>query len=172
MSEETAEYKVSMICGSPDNRKVKVTKMYPYAIFPRRCGWSTAYALCINGEAIVDRPRQEIALGFSLALPDGIEARIEPGASIYGVRGFRLIEAIPEAGKIYGGMWQRIDKDERFNADVLPARIGPEHNGKELRLVIRNNDPDTPFLIPSREVIATLTFNPYVCPDIELNGWA
>lgn len=63
-------------------------------------------------------------------------------------------------------LWRRIDKAERFNADVLVGKIDPDYRG-EVGVIIRNNEPDKPFLIAKGTRIAQMTFYQTLSPLLE-----
>ena len=169
MSEEAKEYQVSMICEAPkDGLKVKIKKLHPDAVIPTKATpQSVGYDLYVKQDICIEHPRQVISLGFAIELPDGIEAKIEPrsGFSSKGIEGFALrSETLHE--RLYNDitvtseeLWQRIDKTERFNADVLVGKVDPDYRG-EVGVIIRNNEPDRHFLVAKGTRIAQMTFYP------------
>lgn len=169
MSEEANEYQVSMICEAPkDGLRVKIKKLHPDAVIPTKATpQSVGYDLYVKQDICIEHPRQVIPLGFAIELPDGIEAKIEPrsGFSSKGIEGFALrSETLRE--RLYNDitvkseeLWQRIDKTERFNADVLVGKVDPDYRG-EVGVIIRNNEPDRHFLIAKGTRIAQMTFYP------------
>lgn len=169
MSEEAKEYKVSMICEAPkDGLRVKIKKLHPDAVIPTKATpQSVGYDLYVKQDICIEHPRQVIPLGFAIELPDGIEAKVEPrsGFSSKGIEGFALrSETLHE--RLHNditatseGLWQRIDKTERFNADVLVGKVDPDYRG-EVGVIIRNNEPNKHFLIAKGTCIAQMTFYP------------
>lgn len=169
MSEEAAKYEVTTICEAPkDGLKVKIKKLHPDAVIPTKATpQSVGYDLYVKQDICIEHPRQVIPLGFAIELPDGIEAKIEPrsGFSSKGIEGFALrSETLRE--RLYNDitvkseeLWQRIDKTERFNADVLVGKVDPDYRG-EVGVIIRNNEPDRHFLVAKGTRIAQMTFYP------------
>ena len=169
MSEETAKYEVTAICEAPkDGLRVKIKKPHPDAVIPTKATpQSVGYDLYVKQDICIEHPRQVIPLGFAIELPDGIEAKIEPrsGFSSKGIEGFALrSETLRE--RLYNDitvtseeLWQRIDKTERFNADVLVGKVDPDYRG-EVGVIIRNNEPDRHFLVAKGTRIAQMTFYP------------
>lgn len=141
--------------------KVKIKKLHPDAVIPTKATpQSIGYDLYVKQDICIEHTRQVIPLGFAIELPDGIEAKIEPcsGFSSKGIEGFALKEFTPDCG-IAEGLWQRIDKKERFNADVLVGKIAPDYRGK-VEVIIHNNEPGRHFLIAKGTRIAQMTFYP------------
>lgn len=139
--------------------QVKIKKLHPDVVIPAKATpQSVGYDLYVRQDICIEHPRQVIPLGFALELPDGMEAKIEPrsGFSSKGMEGFGLMQ-----GSVYGivneELWQRIDKSERFNADVLVGKIDPDYRG-EVGVIIRNNEPDRHFVIAKGTRIAQMTF--------------
>ena len=148
--------------------RVKIKKLHPDAVIPTKATpQSVGYDLYVKQDICIEHPRQVIPLGFAIELPDGIEAKIEPrsGFSSKGIEGFALRpETLRE--RLYNGitvtseeLWQRIDKAERFNADVLVGKVDPDYRG-EVGVIIRNNEPNKHFLIAKGTRIAQMTFYP------------
>lgn len=129
---------------------------------------SVGYDLFMPYDFCVDHQRHVIPLGFAIELPDGIEAKIEArsGFSSKGVEGFALREeSINRRGESSDTqLWQRIDKAECFDADVLTGKVDPDYRG-EVGVIIRNNDMSRPFLIAKGTRIAQMTFYPVAQPD-------
>lgn len=169
MSEEAAKYEVTAICEAPkDGLRVKIKKLHPDAVIPTKATpQSVGYDLYVKQDICIEHPRQVILLGFAIELPDGIEAKIEPrsGFSSKGIEGFALkSETLRE--RLYNDitvtseeLWQRIDKTEHFNADVLVGKVDPDYRG-EVGVIIRNNEPDRHFLVAKGTRIAQMTFYP------------
>lgn len=170
MSEETPKYGVTAICEAPHSMKVKIKKLHPDAVVPTKATpQSVGYDLYVMNDICIEYPRQVIPLGFALEMPDGIEAKIEPrsGLSSKGIEGFALrteirVRRSPDLDSDDAEeLWQRIDKTERFNADVLVGKVDPDYRG-EVGVIIRNNEPDRHFLIAKGTRIAQMTFYPVV----------
>lgn len=169
MSEEEPKYGVTAICEAPkDGLRVKIKKLHPDAVIPTKATpQSVGYDLYVKQDICIEHPRQVIPLGFAIEMPDGIEAKIEPrsGFSSKGIEGFALrSETLRE--RLYNDitvkseeLWQRIDKTERFNADVLVGKVDPDYRG-EVGVIIRNNEPDRHFLVAKGTRIAQMTFYP------------
>ena len=148
---------------------VKIKKLHPDAVIPTKATpQSIGYDLYVKQDICIEHTRQVIPLGFAIELPDGIEAKIEPrsGFSSKGIEGFALKQGsvIEYSGSVVrmtdhpeDERWQRIDQSERFNADVLVGKIDPDYRG-EVGVIIRNNEPDRPFLIAKGTRIAQMTF--------------
>lgn len=151
--------------------RVKIKKLHPDAVIPTKATpQSVGYDLYVRQDICIENTRQVIPLGFAIELPDGVEAKIEPrsGFSSKGIEGFALK---PGANLEFGDgnikirtdaeneLWQRIDKTERFNADVLVGKIDPDYRG-EVGVIIRNNEPNRHFVIPKGTRIAQMTFYP------------
>lgn len=174
MSEETPNYgsEPTYIVEPPKSSlRVKIKKLHPDAVIPTKATpQSVGYDLYVKQDICIEHPRQVIPLGFAIELPDGIEAKIEPrsGFSSKGIEGFALKQgsnyklcngAVEINGNAGEELWQRIDKTERFNADVLVGKIDPDYRG-EVGVIIRNNEPNRPFLIAKGTRIAQMTFYP------------
>lgn len=153
--------------------RVKIKKLHPDAVIPTKATpQSVGYDLYVKQDICIEHTRQVIPLGLAIELPDGIEAKIEPrsGFSSKGIEGFALRQGSTcEFGKgtltlkdnAEEELWQRIDKAERFNADVLVGKIDPDYRG-EVGVIIRNNEPNRHFLITKGTRIAQMTFYPVV----------
>lgn len=151
--------------------EIKIKKLHPEAAVPLKATpLSIGYDLYVPHDTCIEHTRQVIPLGFAIELPDGIEAKIEPrsGFSSKGIEGFALNSHDPiipfsALNDVLGGcsqeepLWQRIDKAERFNADVLVGKIDPDFRG-EVGVIIRNNNPLKPFLVKAGTRIAQMTF--------------
>lgn len=171
MSKETPIYgsEPTYIVETPNSTpRVKIKKLHPDAVIPTKATpQSIGYDLYVRQDICIEHPRQVIPLGFAIELPDGIEAKIEPrsGFSSKGIEGFALrSETLRE--RRYDDititseeLWQRIDKAERFNADVLVGKVDPDYRG-EVGVIIRNNEPGRHFLIAKGTRIAQMTFYP------------
>ena len=167
---------MSAMCESPQRQvKVKIKKLHPDAVIPTKATpQSVGYDLVVVRDICIEHTRQVIPLGFAIELPDGIEAKIEArsGFSSKGIEGFAIRPG--SSDEISRGrppfvadegdqLWQRIDKSERFNADVLTGKIDPDYRG-EVGVIIRNNEPSRMFLIAKGTRIAQMTFYPVVHP--------
>lgn len=153
--------------------KVKIKKLHPEAVIPTKATpQSIGYDLYVMQDIYINNTRQVIPLGFAIELPDGIEAKIEPrsGFSSKGIEGFALkqdsscklgFSFLTIKDNAEDELWQRIDKTERFNADVLVGKIDPDYRG-EVGVIIRNNEPNRHFLIAKGTRIAQMTFYPVV----------
>lgn len=169
MSEETPNYgsEPTYIVEPPKSRlRVKIKKLQPDAVIPTKAtSQSVGYDLYVRQDICIEHPRQVIPLGLAIELPDGIEAKIEPrsGFSSEGIEGFALrtetFRGHPRDGimETNDELWQRIDTKELFNADVLVGKVDPDYRG-EIGVIIRNNEPNRPFLIAKGTRIAQMTF--------------
>lgn len=151
--------------------EVKIKILNANALLPQKATLeSIGYDLYVPNDVRIEHERQVIPLGFAIELPPCVEAKIEPrsGFSSKGIEGFTLIQS--PSYKFSDGtltikdndeeeLWQRIDKTERFNADVLVGKIDPDYRG-EVGVIIRNNEPSKHFLIPKGTRIAQMTFYP------------
>lgn len=176
MSEEAPNYGSgpTYIVEPPQRSlKVRIKKLHPDAVVPTKATpQSVGYDLYVKQDICIEHPRQVILLGFAIELPEGIEAKIEPrsGFSSKGIEGFALHTenhvglssdlGVDESDEL----WQRIDKTERFNADVLVGKVDPDYRG-EVGVIIRNNEPGKPFLIAKGTRIAQMTFYPVLAAD-------
>lgn len=159
---------------------VKIKKLHPDAVIPTKATpQSIGYDLYVRQDICIEHKRQVIPLGFAIELPEGIEAKIEPrsGFSSKGIEGFALHEGKPGVMLFTeplrhlndsdendsDELWQRIDKSERFNADVLVGKIDPDYRG-EVGVILRNNEPNKKFLITKGTRIAQMTFYTTVSP--------
>lgn len=153
--------------------RVRIKKLHPDAVIPTKATpQSIGYDLYVMQDICIEHTRQVIPLGFALELPESVEAKIEPrsGFSSKGIEGIALKSGSPVEYRCDGvhisnnaneELWQRIDKAERFNADVLVGKIDPDFRG-EVGVIIRNNEPGKPFLIAKGTRIAQMTFYPVV----------
>lgn len=151
--------------------EVKIKKLHPDAVIPTKATpQSVGYDLYVKQDICIEHTRQVIPLGFAIELPDSIEAKIEPrsGFSSKGIEGFALKQGsnfefangtMTSKNNAEEELWQRIDKTERFNADVLVGKVDPDYRG-EVGVIIRNNEPSRPFLIAKGTRIAQMTFYP------------
>lgn len=148
--------------------EVKIKKLCENAVIPTKATpQSIGYDLYVKQDICIESERMVIPLGFAIELPDGIEAKIEPrsGFSSKGIEGFALHKGEPTLSLLFSNdydseeLWQRIDKVERFNADVLVGKVDSDFRG-EVGVIIRNNNPNKPFLIPQGTRIAQMTFYP------------
>ena len=153
--------------------KVKIKKPHPDAVIPTKATpQSIGYDLYVKQDICIEHTRQVIPLGFAIELPDGIEAKIEPrsGFSSKGIEGFALANINTRNPRVCDAtedeLWQRIDKAERFDADVLVGKIDPDYRG-EVGVIIRNNEPGKPFLIAEGTRIAQMTFYQTLSPLLE-----
>lgn len=144
--------------------KVRIKRLHPDAVIPTKATeMAVGYDLYVRQDICIEHPRQAVPLGFAIEMPKHLEAKIEPrsGFSAKGIEGFAL-----RSCKHNDGLWQRIDKAERFNADVLVGKIDPDYRG-EVGVIIRNNEPGRPFLIAKGTRIAQMTFYPVLDADFE-----
>lgn len=121
--------------------KVKFKKLNGEAIIPRKAtGGSAAYDVYIPDDISVTSGRQIIPLGFSMEIPSGYEAKIEPrsGFSSKGMEGL--------SGS----------KDGRFDADVIVGKIDSDYRGN-IGVIINNRSPFE-FLLKKNTRIAQMTF--------------
>lgn len=176
MSEETPIYgsEPTYIVEPPKSTlRVKIKKLHPDAVIPTKATpQSVGYDLYVKQDICIEHTRQVIPLGFAIELPDGIEAKIEPrsGFSSKGIEGFALKQSfnyefnngtLKIKDNAEDELWQRIDKTERFDVDVLVGKIDPDYRG-EVGVIIRNNEPNRRFLIAKGTRIAQMTFYPVV----------
>lgn len=175
MSEEAPNYgnEPTYIVEPPKSTlRVKIKKLHPDAVIPTKATpQSVGYDLYVKQDICIEHPRQVIPLGLAIELPDGIEAKIEPrsGFSSKGIEGFALKQGfncefgndgtLTLKNNADEELWQRIDKTERFNADVLVGKIDPDYRG-EVGVIIRNNESGRHFLIAKGTRIAQMTFYP------------
>lgn len=147
---------------------IKIKKLNENAVIPTKATpQSIGYDLYVPNDICIEHKRQVIPLGFAIELPPCVEAKIEPrsGFSSKGIEGFALKDGTLDPRIIQGrcepgdALWQRIDKTERFNADVLVGKVDPDYRG-EVGVIIRNNEPEKHFLIPAGMRIAQMTFYP------------
>lgn len=148
---------------------IKIKKLNENAVIPTKATeLSIGYDLYVPNDICIEKERQTIPIGFAMELPRGIEAKIEPrsGFSSKGIEGFALKQGsncevinntLTLKDDVSEELWQRIDKAERFNADVLVGKIDPDYRG-EVGVIIRNNEPSKHFLIPKGTRIAQMTF--------------
>lgn len=169
------KYGVVAMCEAPKSTmKVKIKKLREDAKLPARATEkSIGYDLYTPCDICIEHTRQIIPLGFAIELPDDYEAKIEPrsGFSSKGIEGFALKCEEPNARRPYEAvpdmLWQRIDKSERFNADVLVGKIDPDYRG-EVGVIIRNNEQSKPFLIAKGTRIAQMTIYKTETAEFEL----
>lgn len=164
--------------------EVKIKLLNENALCPQKATMDAiGYDLYVPNDICIEHVRQTIPLGFALELPYGIEAKIEPrsGFSSKGIEGFALkedtsvcISINANCGNTWethegpdNGLWQRIDKTERFNADVLVGKVDPDYRG-EVGVIIRNNEPDKHFVIPKGTRIAQMTLYKTETADFKL----
>lgn len=159
--------------------EVKIKLLNENALLPQKATLDAiGYDLYVPNDICIEHVRQTIPLGFALELPYGIEAKIEPrsGFSSRGIEGFALKQS-STCEFNYGTLilkentedelWQRIDKTERFNADVLVGKVDPDYRG-EVGVIIRNNEPDKHFVIPKGTRIAQMTLYKTEWTDFKL----
>lgn len=155
--------------------EIKIKKLREDAILPsKKTDGAIGYDLSVPADICIEHPRQVVPLGFAIELPEYIEAKIEArsGFSSKGIEGFALLKEVAN-NKSYNAiseeqLWRRIDKSERFNADVLTGKIDPDYRG-EVGVIIRNNQPEKSFLIQKGTRIAQMTFYPtFPVDDFEI----
>ena len=146
--------------------EVRIKKLNENAVMPEKATeLSIGYDLYVPNDICIEKERQVIPLGFAIELPPCVEAKIEPrsGFSSRGIEGFALKDGTFDQFIIQGyckpsdAVWQRIDKTECFNADVIVGKIDPDFRG-EVGVIIRNNEPNRHFVIPKGTRIAQMTF--------------
>lgn len=146
--------------------QVRIKKLNENVVLPEKATeLSIGYDLYVPNDICIEKERQVIPLSFAIELPPCVEAKIEPrsGFSSKGIEGFALKNGTLNSHIIQGysgpddALWQRIDKTERFNADVLVGKIDPDYRG-EVGVIIRNNEPSKHFVIPKGTRIAQMTF--------------
>lgn len=136
--------------------EIKIKKINFNARLPRKATeQSIGYDLYIPEDVMIMGRRQVIPIGLSLEMPEGIEAKIEArsGYSAKGIEGYQIVSD----KSITDAVYMRIDKAERFNADVLTGKIDPDYRG-EVGIIIRNNEPNNKFLIKGGTRLAQMTF--------------
>lgn len=154
--------------------QIKIKKLRDDAVLPvRKTDGAIGFDLAVACDVCIEHTRQVIPLGFALELPGGIEAKIEPrsGFSSKGIEGFELIKPMlgvdprmPQKHDCEGPLFSRVDKADRFNADVLVSKIDPDYRG-ECGVIILNNEPNKQFLIKAGTRIAQMTF--YHIADVD-----
>lgn len=146
--------------------QVRIKKLNENALMPEKATeLSIGYDLYVPNDICIEKKRQVIPLGFAIELPPCVEAKIEPrsGFSSKGIEGFAMKDGTFDPSIIQGyckpsdAVLQRIDKTERFNADVIVGKIDPDFRG-EVGVIIRNNEPIRHFVIPKGTRIAQMTF--------------
>lgn len=148
---------------------IKIKKLRNDAVLPvRKTDGAIGFDLTVAKDICIEKTRQVIPLGFAMELPKGIEAKIEPrsGFSSNGIEGFVLLKPDAERKSCVfpptepdndGPLFSRIDKAERFNADVLVGKIDPDYRG-ECGVIILNHEPFKQFLIKAGTRIAQMSF--------------
>lgn len=136
---------------------------YPYHIPVKAKQGSIGYDLvCPVDFHVAARSRVIIPLHFSINLPNGVEAKIEPrsGMSAYGMEGYGT-------RKKWSWKWGFIPRRKiisgklRFDADVLPGKIDPNYTDC-LNVILKNNDQE--FTIKAGTRIAQITFYHTIAP--------
>lgn len=106
--------------------------------------------------------RVAIPLGFAINLPAGIEAKIESrsGMTLRGMEGYGRKVAWE---KLWGFLpYRKIERGKlRFDADVMPSKIDPNHTDG-VNVLLKNNDVE--FIIRAGTRIAQMTFYPTIAP--------
>lgn len=151
--------------------EIRIKKLREDAILPsKKTDGAIGYDLSVPADICIEHPRQVVPLGFAIELPEYIEAKIEArsGFSSKGIEAFALLYDEENYKTGEEKMWCRIDKSERFDADVLTGKIDPDYRG-EVGVIIRNNEPTKPFLIQKGTRIAQMTFyHTYPFDDFEI----
>lgn len=91
--------------------EIKIKKVHPWAQLPQRMSeGAAAYDLFLPEDTYIRPGRQVISLGFSMAIPKGYAAEIQP-----------------RSGFSSKGMMD--DSDERMEADVMYGLIDSDYRG-------------------------------------------
>lgn len=129
--------------------KIKFKSLSKLAIMPKKgTQGAAAYDLYVPNDVVVCSGRQIIPLDFSIEIPYGYEAKIEPrsGCSSKGMEG------------------EYLDRESirRFDCDVIQGKIDSDYRGC-IGVIVNNKDSQ--FVIPQATRIAQLTF--YKVENIE-----
>ena len=128
--------------------KIKFKPLSELAIMPKKATQgAAAYDVYIPQNTTIRQGRQIVPLDFAMEIPYGYEAKIEPRSG-YSSKG---MEGIYE-----------IDKQRRFDCDVIQGKIDSDYRGC-VGVIVRNNGVQ--FMIERGTRIAQLTI--YKVEDAE-----
>ena len=128
--------------------RVKIKPLSELALLPKKATQgAAAYDVYIPKNTTIRQGRQIIPLDFAMEIPYGYEAKIEPRSG-YSSKG---MEGIYE-----------IDKQRRFDCDVIQGKIDSDYRGC-VGVIVRNNGVQ--FMIERGTRIAQLTI--YKVEDAE-----
>lgn len=128
--------------------KIKFKPLSELAIMPKKATQgAAAYDVYVPQNTTIRQGRQIVPLDFAMEIPYGYEAKIEPRSG-YSSKG---MEGIYE-----------IDKQRRFDCDVIQGKIDSDYRGC-VGVIVRNNGAQ--FMIERGTRIAQLTI--YKVEDAE-----
>lgn len=128
--------------------KIKFKPLSELAIMPKKATQgAAAYDVYVPQNTTIRQGRQIVPLDFAMEIPYGYEAKIEPRSG-YSSKG---MEGIYE-----------IDKQRRFDCDVIQGKIDSDYRGC-VGVIVRNNGVQ--FMIERGTRIAQLTI--YKVEDAE-----
>lgn len=116
----------------------------------RQTDGSAGFDLYIPKDTEIKPGRNIIKLGFSMAMPEGVYARIK-SRSGFAVKGFC-------------GM----DEDERHDADVIEGTIDSDYRG-EVGVIVKSYEPEW-FTVKKGTRVAQMIFSTCLSPAIMLVG--